>query len=86
MNFVRKFNNLNENNIEALICSNSTHKNSGIIDGKNHYLCMERKKEFPINEINFVKIEEIQINNNDNIIGNLSRRGNNELENLNRIE
>jgi len=62
MNVKKKSSNINENNIEALICSNSTHKNCGIIDGKNHYLCMERSKECPINEIKFVKMEGAQIN------------------------
>jgi len=58
MNVVKKSNFIDENNNEQLICSNSTHKNCGIIDGKNHYLCLERDKECPINDIKFVKIEE----------------------------
>lgn len=95
ISFVKKSEKLNENNIEELVCSNSTHKNCGIIDGKNHYLCMERSKECPINEIKFVKIEEthiIVINNNTNTITNKTRnssssskRENYDLDNLNVI-
>jgi len=58
MNVIKIQNLLNENGVQELSCSNSTHKICGIIDGKNHYLCMKRDLECPINEIKFVNLEK----------------------------
>lgn len=47
--------NLTENNNNTLPCSNTTHKNCGIIDGNLNHLCLERSQECPINDIQIIK-------------------------------
>jgi len=67
--------NLN-NSKNILPCSNSTHKNCGIIDGSLNYLCLKRNKECPINDIKIInkndlgdyEIENNEIKKNSSII------------------
>jgi len=57
--------NIDSNNInnQTLPCSNSTHKNCGIIDGSLNHFCTKRDQECPINDIRIV---------NENDLGNYS--------------